>query len=246
MSGVALVEERVLGGEWLANEVHPGDFFLTTSREPCELRWRTLTDEPFKVVHLYLGLPLMRSAALDMHGAGGRLPVLREISGGTDPVVTTLVQLLSDELVHRRQPSAMLVQGIAGTLAVHLVRGYASEAPAPTAPHGGLPAHKIHRALASMHQRMDQELDLARLAKEAQLSDAHFSRSFKKSTGFSPSQYLTRMRVEKARSLLRETDMPIVEVGLEVGYASPSHFAQAFRKEVGVSPSDYRGSRQVQ
>jgi AraC family transcriptional regulator len=49
--------------------------------------------------------------------------------------------------------------------------------------------------------------------------------------------------MERARRLLRETQTPIVEIGLEVGYASPSHFAQVFRKEVGVLPSDYRHGR---
>ena len=238
--GAASVEERPLGGEWMASEVRTGDFFLQTSPRPCELRWRTLTPEPFRVMHIYLGLSLMRRAAIDVHGSERPLVELREISGGTDDVVTRHLSILRDELLERRAPSAMLVQGLASSLAVHLVRTYASDARHAATPHGGLPAFKIHRVLAAMRERMDQELDLGRLAKEVQLSDSHFSRSFKKSTGFSPSQYLTRLRMEHARRLLRETAMPIVEVGLEVGYASPSHFAQVFRKEVGVLPSDYR------
>lgn len=241
VSGTALVEERQLGGEWMANEVREGDFFLQTSPQPCELRWRTLTSEPFKVMHVYLGLPLMRRAAIDVRGPDVKAVSLREISGGTDSIITTQLGILRDELVNRRAPSTMLVQGLASSLAVHLVRAYSSEE--PVSPHGGLPAFKMHRVLTAMQSRIDQELDLSRLAREVQLSDSHFSRSFKKSTGLSPSQYLTRLRIDRARRLLRETEMPIVEVGLEVGYASPSHFAQVFRKEVGVLPSDYRTVR---
>lgn len=240
ISGAALVEERQLEEEWMASEVRAGDFFLQTSPRPCELRWRTLTPEPFRVMHIYLGLSLMRRAAIDVHGPERPLVELREISGGTDDVVTQHLGILRDELLERRTPSAMLVQGLASSLAVHLVRTYASDARLTATPHGGLPAFKLHRVLAAMRERMDQELDLGRLAKEARLSDSHFSRSFKKSTGLSPSQYLTRLRMERARRLLRETAMPVVEIGLEVGYASPSHFAQVFRKEVGVLPSDYR------
>jgi len=243
VSGSALVEERQIEGEWMANEVRAGEFFLQTSPRPCELRWRTLTSEPFRVMHVYLGLPLMRRAAIDVHGPESPLVPLREVSGAADEVVAGQMGLLRNELLERRVPSTMLVQGLASSLAVHLVRAYASGTRHPATPHGGLPAFKIHRVLAAMQERIDQELDLKRLAKAAQLSDAHFSRAFKKSTGFSPSQYLARLRMERARRLLRETETPIVEIGLEVGYASPSHFAQVFRKEVGVLPSDYRSGR---
>ncbi|WP_438998953.1 helix-turn-helix domain-containing protein [Variovorax beijingensis] len=243
VSGSARVEERQLEGEWMANEVRAGEFFLQTSPRPCELRWRTLTSEPFRVMHVYLGLPLMKRAAIDVHGPESRHVPLREVSGAADEVVANQLGILCRELLERRAPSTMLVQGLASSLAVHLVRAYASDTQHPATPRGGLPAFKIHRVLAEMQERIDQELDLKRLAKVVQLSEAHFSRSFKKSTGFSPSQYLTRLRMERARRLLRETEAPIVEIGLEVGYASPSHFAQVFRKEVGVLPSDYRNER---
>lgn len=243
VSGAALVEEREIGGEWKANEVREGDFFLQTSPRPCELRWRTLTTEPFRVIHVYLGLPLIRRAVIDVHGAEASAVQLREISGGTDEVLTKQLGILRDELIERRVPSTMLVQGLASSLAVHVVRTYAGEGRYTATPRGGLPAFKIHQVLNTMQGRLDQELDLGRLARAVQLSDAHFSRSFKKSTGFSPSRYLTKLRMERARRLLRETDMPILEVALEVGYASPSHFAQVFRKEIGVLPSDYRTVR---
>jgi AraC family transcriptional regulator len=243
VSGAARVEERELGGQWLANEVRQGDFFLTASPRPCELRWTTLDPTPFQVLHLYLGLPLMQRAAGDVMGPDVRAVQLREVSGGSDEVLSTLLALLRDELVRRHTPSTMLVQGLAGSLAVHLVRTYASEPTSQATPHGGLPAFKIHRALAAMQSRLDQDLDLGRLARESKLSDAHFSRAFKKSTGFTPSQYFTRLRMEQARRLLRETARPVIDVGLDVGYASPSHFAQVFRREVGVLPSEYRGSR---
>jgi len=58
---------------------------------------------------------------------------------------------------------------------------------------------------------------------------------------FQVMHYFIRMRREKARRLLRETTKSVIEVGLEVGYASPSHFAHIFRREVGVVPTHYRG-----
>ena len=80
------------------------------------------------------------------------------------------------------------------------------------------------------------------MAREAGYSPFHFSRLFKRATGFPPSRYLIRLRMAHARRLLRETARSVIEVGLEVGYRSPSHFTQAFQREVGVTPSEYRRS----
>ena len=94
ISGAARVEERELGGEWMANDVHRGNFFLTTTPRPYELRWKTLGPEPFCVLHLYLGLPLMQRATAEVLGVSGMQVALREISGGHDPVLCSLMELL--------------------------------------------------------------------------------------------------------------------------------------------------------
>jgi AraC family transcriptional regulator len=72
------------------------------------------------------------------------------------------------------------------------------------------------------------------------MSEFHFSRAFKKTIGFTHSQYFIHPRLEKARRLLGETNRSVIEIGLVVGYTSPSHFARIFRREVGISPGEYR------
>jgi AraC family transcriptional regulator len=66
---------------------------------------------------------------------------------------------------------------------------------------------------------------LIRLAQEADMSEFHFSRAFKRTTGLSPSQYFIHLRLKKARRLLRETNRSVIKIGLDVGYTSPSYFA---------------------
>src|ERR1700752_128625 len=56
LSGAAVVEEREPGGPWLKTHVQAGDFFLTASQSPYEVRWRAI--EPHQTMHVYLGLPL--------------------------------------------------------------------------------------------------------------------------------------------------------------------------------------------
>lgn len=239
VSGAAEVEERDLGGPWLANRVRRGDFFLTQSETPYELRWRADDGEPFQVMHLYLGLPLLARAAgaVRPQAAGVRL---RDISGARDPVLSNLLDLVLAELSERPAPSEMLLQGIAEALAVHLVRHYGEETAEATGRQTALPAFRLRRATAWMAERLDNPFDLEALAREVGMSAFHFSRLFHKATGSAPSQYFIRMRMAEAKRLLRETDRSIIEIALDVGYASPSHFAQVFRKTVGVSPRAYR------
>jgi len=240
LSGTAVVEERELGGTWKANQVAAGDFFLTRSPTPYELRWKAAGAEPFEVMHLYLGLPLLMRAFKDVFNHDEDMPQLREVSGETDQVLSLFLEQLRRELTSHHTPSLLFVQGIAQSLAVHLVRTYTDPNAKGREQRGGLPAFKLRKVTDLLEAHLDDEFSLSQLANEAGISEFHFSRLFKKTTGFAPSRYFIRMRMEKARRLLRETSKSVIEVGLDVGYSSPSHFAQIFRREVGVVPSQYR------
>jgi AraC-like DNA-binding protein len=84
-----------------------------------------------------------------------------------------------------------------------------------------------------------QPLDVATLAGEAHASTAHFARSFKRAFGETPHKYLVRRRIERAKELLRGTDLSVTEVSLEVGFQSLGSFSTAFRELVGESPGRY-------
>ena len=95
-----------------------------------------------------------------------------------------------------------------------------------------------------MHDNCGRELALAEIAAAAYLSEFHFARLFKKIIGSSPHAYLAGLRIERARHLLAETDLPITEVGAQVGYASQSHFTKIFREATGLTPYAFRRAAQ--
>jgi AraC family transcriptional regulator len=238
LAGAARVEERVLGGEWEAAEVSAGEFFLTSSDEPYEMRWQTHGGDTFEVMHLYLGLPLIEQASRELLGDVGAI-YFRDVSGARDPRVAFMMEQLRTEWVEERSPSAVFSRSLAQALAVHLVRCYIADV------HRGrqvnaLQAYKLRKVTDAMNAHLSDQFSLATFAGLAELSEYHFSRMFKRATGLSPSQYFIRLRMLRARHLLLQTRLTIIDVGLEVGYSSPSHFSQVFRREVGVTPSEFR------
>jgi transcriptional regulator GlxA family with amidase domain len=101
-------------------------------------------------------------------------------------------------------------------------------------------ARHLLRARDLVDSRYDEPLDLEALARAAHVSPRHFSRSFRRTFGETPYQYLLTRRIERARHLLRTTDMQVVEVCLAVGFSSVGSFTTTFRRHVGSSPTEYR------
>ena len=101
-------------------------------------------------------------------------------------------------------------------------------------------ARHLLRARDLVDSRYDEPLDLEALASTAHVSPRHFSRSFRETFGETPHQYLLTRRIERARYLLRTTDMQVAEVCLAVGFNSVGSFTTTFRRHVGASPTEYR------
>ena len=96
------------------------------------------------------------------------------------------------------------------------------------------------RARDAMDRDYAKTLDIATLARIAYVSEAHFIRTFRATFGETPHRYLQRRRVERAMFLLRESDLRVSEICLEVGFASLGSFGRTFREIVGESPTTYR------
>ncbi|MET7457937.1 AraC family transcriptional regulator [Streptomyces sp. NPDC005574] len=99
---------------------------------------------------------------------------------------------------------------------------------------------RMLRARDAMDRAYAQPLDVPALARIAHVSEAHFTRTFRATFGETPHRYLQRRRVERAMSLLRETDRKVTDICFEVGFGSPATFSRTFRDIVGRSPREYR------
>ena len=164
LKGSATVEERDIGGDWLASDVHAGDFFLTDSDEPYELRWRSHDGAPFEVMHLYLGLPLLERAMQEVHGTVSR-PVLRDVSGVHDAELGLLIEILTREISGQTQPSSLLLESIAQAVSIHLVRGYVDPERSSVRRRSAIPAYRLRRVTDLMQQNLASEFDLGLYAR---------------------------------------------------------------------------------
>ena len=101
---------------------------------------------------------------------------------------------------------------------------------------------RLRRARDRMDREYDQPLDVAALARHAHVSPAHFSRRFKEAFGETPHHYVLTRRVERAQELLRNTELSVSEICLEVGFQSLGSFSSAFHRTAGMTPTAYRAT----
>jgi AraC family transcriptional regulator len=242
VSGEAEFQEREGNRPWITHHIKKGSFFLTSGGAPYDCRWKAVGSEPFQSMAVFIALPLLQRALEEVFGDDAPHARLRDISAFTDVTLNSLMERVHEELL-RRKASALFLQGIAQTIAIHLARNYAELVKESNSGSPSLPGYKLRQITDWMTEHLAEEFNLAELATQVGLSKFYFNRLFKSATGVSPSHYQITLRMDEARRLLRETKRSVVEIALDVGYANPSHFAQLFRRETGLSPSDYRQQR---
>jgi AraC-like DNA-binding protein/ligand-binding sensor protein len=104
----------------------------------------------------------------------------------------------------------------------------------------------VARARKFIHANLDQPLPLGHVAREAGLSESHFCRLFKETTGLTLTDYVNRCRIEWAKRELLKPEARISEIAFQIGYQSLSQFNRSFARIVGQSPTRYRRERLAQ
>ena len=99
----------------------------------------------------------------------------------------------------------------------------------------------IHRAKIYINENFSNpDLSLSQVATKVNLSPSHFSVVFSQDGGETYRDYLTRVRIEHAKELLRTTNLLVLEVAYRSGYNDPHYFSYIFKKNTGISPQRFR------
>ncbi len=239
------VAQRAGGGRLSERLVGTGGSAVLPAGLASEWRWGGRGEGRADSLHLYLAPALIREAA---EGIGVE-PDLVEIVGGLDPYDPQIerigLSLLPELEAEEPLGGGLFADALSRALAVHLLRehstlGGRARRAAYSEPGGGLPGLALKRATDYVGDNLAGDLALAGIARAANTSPYHFSRLFKRSTGLSPHQYVIRQRVERARELLTNTDLPLHEVAEAAGFAHQSHMGHHLKRLLGVSPTRLR------
>lgn len=240
-SGQMLIEQQRANGTWQGFPLRQSDLMLRPSGSTIrEVRWRSLSAEPMQTLQIHLESGLFLRTAAEITESDPATLTLYGRSGFQDPLLTQVGLALQHELEHPTFAGKLYAQTAAQMLAVHLLRYYTTPAPRINEHTQGLTPRQVSRVTDYVLAHLDQDLSLPALAQQIGFSSYHFARQFRRATGQSPHQFVLSLRIEHARQLLREADLPLAQIALASGFANQSHLTQAFKRLVGLTPAAYR------
>ena len=109
-----------------------------------------------------------------------------------------------------------------------------------------LPKWRLRRVREFVVKRIGERITLPELAAAAGLSRMHFAAQFRAATGYRPHEYLHLQRIEQAKEMLADSDAPLVEVALSVGFCTQSQFSTVFKRVTDQTPAQWRSAKRLE
>ncbi|MBW4637071.1 MAG: helix-turn-helix domain-containing protein [Gloeocapsa sp. UFS-A4-WI-NPMV-4B04] len=171
-------------------------------------------------------------------GARERIEIVPHFAK-SDPLIHQIGLALRKALQADSINNQVYVQSMGITLAAHLIEYYSAEKQSLPIINSAL-CPNIGQAIDYIHSHLTQDLSLEAIATTIGMSQYHFSRVFKQTTGITLWQYVVQQRIQLAKRLLKKVDLSIVDVSKYLGFSSQGQFTNFFRKHSGVTPTQYR------
>jgi len=196
-------------------------------------------DADCDMMHIYLHSGLLAKASVDTDFDVSQVDIGVEFCV-RDPHIFHIGLSILQELDEARLGSKAYVDLLAAQLAMHLLRRHSMNTSAARSYRGGIPRYKLRRVIEYIRENLGSDLKIVQIAQQVNLSPSHFTRQFKLATGLAPHQYIMQKRIEAAEKLLSDTEIPIAQIALEIGFQSQSRFTTLFRQIKGTTPRAYR------
>lgn len=217
-----------------------GDIVFTPARVGC--RFQGDGGRPLVLSCLFDDALFRRATTLDGDWDARQLQATFDLGGEAGGPLDPILRRLVHELEMPGFASATMVEGLGLTALAELTRRLGGAAPiVPPSRDGLSPAH-LRRIVSYVEETSGRTPSITDLARQCGMGPRRFSTLFRQSTGQTVREWVERLRMDKARRLLAETDLPMKAIAFDLGFASQAVFSMAFRRRAGVPPSTYRAS----
>lgn len=209
---------------------------------PAKIRYSSLWKQPgeFSLIGFF---PAFFERTVNESVRVKQIELIPQI-GRTDPFVQQVGLALKADVAANHPAGRMFGESLATGLAIHLLKHYSAwQVKLPSELTGRLSESQLQTAIDCIHSHLDRDFSLSEMAALLNLSQYHFCRLFKRSTGKTPHQYLTQCRLDRAKQLLSKPELTITEIAFQVGFSNHSSFTRLFRQYVGITPKAFRATQ---
>jgi AraC family transcriptional regulator len=217
--------------------VSPGTVRVLPANARVSAYWEA--ENQFMMLGFKPDLLVQQIAESNYSGSVELLPIINP----SDPLIYSIGLTLKAELESGGIGGRLYVDAMTTALMVHLLRYYSVQKNLFPSTVSGLPKRILRQVIDYIHEYLDRDLTLMKLAAIAHMSPSYFSRLFKQSTGLSPHQYVIRCRIDRAKQLLLQRKVSITEIAYHLGFTHQSHFSHHFKRLVGSSPKAFLNSQ---
>lgn len=234
ISGKLTTVKNSASGKRIVTKAGAENLCLTPAGQPVGAFW----DDTLDNMGILIDPDFVIQTAIENHFASKF--ELREIYKDKDLLIQQIGLALLAEADAENSSGKLYIESLTQTFVLHLLKNYSTANSPAENLSGGLSGYKLRHAKEFITENLEEDLSLAKIAAAADLSQYHFARAFRKSTGLTPQQYLMRQRIERAKELLAKDDLSIVEISLRTGFKNQSHFTTLFRKFTKFTPRTWR------
>ncbi|WP_114953431.1 helix-turn-helix domain-containing protein [Sphingosinicella terrae] len=225
------VEERALS---LA--ARPGQFLLLD----LNVRHGSLGPSEVDCISVHISRETLRRYEQE-HGISGGGQLITPLAEALDDdVIRNLTESLLPAIHQPETPSQLYSSHVALALLARLTSVHGAAGTNSPRPSGRLAPWQVRRAKELLIAHLDGDIGLETLASECRLSRSHFARAFKATTGSSPLRWQLAQRLERAKTLLLDTDLPVDEIANACGFADASHLSRHHVAATGMPPGAWR------
>lgn len=224
------------GGHIAQRVVSPGEVIITPAGEPK--RWQHVDD--IVAVVLRLSRAYLDKLATEIDERRAEDTEIEDVFSVRDPFLHETAMRFLKALEPQSPASRIDIETLVRSLGLHLLARYAVKR-RPSVPRlSTMPPRKLRCAVDYIEANLHRDLCVAHIAKHVTMSESHFSHAFRETVGLPPHRYVRDRRIERAKALLRQCDMPLSEIAKNVGCSSASNFSVLFHSATGTTPRIYR------